>query len=136
MIKEHAAAVLALLDADNTAPALTWFDGVVPANTDPYLTPYVLVRFSEGPPELNFRGVSHMYALRFVCYCVAGTDSAVRTVVDRVKVAVQDVVPTVAGRKCYPIRWEESAEQRDNERTGTAVASMIVGYVLRSVPSS
>lgn len=135
MIREHAAAVLALLDADNTPPALTWFDGVVPSNVDPKLTPYVLVRFSEAPPELNFGGFTHVYALRVFCHVVAGSDAAVRTVVDRVRTALQDVTPTVAGRKCWPIRWEDSAEQDANERTGTVVASMIVGYVLRSVPA-
>lgn len=135
MIKEHATAVLALLDADNTAPALTVFDSIVPNLTDPALTPYVLVRFSEAAPELNFTRVSYVYGLRFVCYCVAGTDAAVRTVVDRVKTAVQDVTPTVTGRKCYPIRWDDSAEMSPQERTGTVVSSMIVGFVLRSVPA-
>lgn len=136
MIKEHAAAVLALLDADNTAPALNVHDGVVPAGIDPKLQPYVLVRFSEGAPALNYVGRTHVYALRIVCYCVAGSDSAVRTVIDRVKTALQDVTPTIPGRVCYPIRWEESAEFDASERTGSNVSMTVVGYVLRSVPSS
>jgi hypothetical protein len=135
VIKEHAAAVLALLDADNAVPPLVVYDGVVPSDTDPSLTPYVLVRFSELSPELNFRGVTHTFALRITCHCVGGTDSAVRTVADRVRTALLDVTPTVSGRVCYPIRWEESAARPVQERTGMDVASMILGYVLRSVPA-
>lgn len=138
MIREHAQAVLDLLNADNTPTALVVYDGVVPTSTtgEVGLIPYVVVRFSEGPPELNFKRLTHVYALRVICHCVGGSDSAVRTVVDRVRTALQDVTPVVAGRKCYPIRWEDSAEHSANERTGTPVASMIIGYILRSVPSS
>jgi hypothetical protein len=135
MIKEHAAAVLALLDAVNDVPPLNWHDGVVPAQTDPSVAPYVLVRFSEAPPDLNFVGMTHVYAMRIVCHCVAGTDAAVRTVVGRVRTALQDVTPTVSGRKCYPIRWEESTDIPIHERTGTLAASMVLVYVLRSVPA-
>lgn len=136
MIVEHAAAVLALLDAVNDPPPLTVFDGRVPNETDPRTTPYVAVRFSEAPPELSFRGVTHEYGLRIICFCVGGTDRAARMVADRVKTALQDVTPTVAGRVCYPIRWEESSEQPPFERTGETISSLLIGYVLRSVPST
>lgn len=136
MIREHAAAVLALLDADNTAPALNVYDGEVPAGIEPRTSPYVLCRFSEIRPELNYRGVTHVYGIQVTTFCVAGSDATSRTVAGRVRAALIDVAPTVAGRKCFPIRWEESADMRLNERTGSAVATLMVAYSLRSVPSS
>lgn len=136
MIKVHAQAVLDLLNAQAVPFPLTVFDGVVPAAIEPKTTPYVVVRFSEGPPRLNFRGVTHEYLLRINCYCVAGSESATRTIVDGVTAALLDVTPVVTGRKCYPIRWVDSAEQDANERTGSVVSMMIIGYELRSVPSS
>ncbi len=136
MIKAHAQAVLNLLDAENSPIPLTVFDGVVPAGVEPKTQPYVLLRFADGPPRLNFRGVTHEYLLRITCYCVAGNETAVRTVIDRVRTCLQDVTPAVAGRKCYPIRWADASAQDANERTGSVVSMSIISYELRSFPAS
>lgn len=135
MIDAHAEAILALLDAVNDPPPLNVHDGVVPPQVEAATDPYVLVRFSEAPPGLNYVGVTHVYGLRVSCYCVAGSNNAVRTVAERVRTALQDVTPTVTGRKCFPIRWEESTDMAANERTGSVVAQMVLTYVLRSVPA-
>lgn len=135
MIKPHAAAVLALLQSQVSPIQLTVYDGVVPALIDPKTQPYVLVRFADGPPRLNFVGVSHEYMLRITCHCVAGNEAAARTVIDRVRTALQDVTPTVSGRKCYPIRWADAVTVDANERTGSVVSMAVVSYELRSVPA-
>jgi hypothetical protein len=134
MIDAHAAAVLALLDADNTPPALTVFDGVVPAGTDPATTPYVVVYFDSGRPDLTFTGVTHRFQLRITCHSVAGGAKSTRLVAERVAAALLDVTPTVATRKCWPIRWEDGSPPLRHERTGQLVMNQVDIYQLTSVP--
>lgn len=131
----HAQAVLDLLNAVITTPRLVFDGKVSPPVADVKATPYVLARFAEAPPELNFQGVTHEYAMRVTCVCVGGNDKAARQMADLVKTALQDVTPTVATRKCFPIRWEESAEQPPSESTGVTVASQVRVYLLRSIPA-
>lgn len=134
MIDAHAAAVLALLDADNSPPALLVFDGVVPADTDPGPTPYVVVYFDSGHPDLSFTGRSHRFQLTITCHSVAGGGQSVRMVAERVAAALLDVTPYVANRKCWPIRWEQGAPPTRHERTGTLVMNQVDVYTLTSVP--
>jgi hypothetical protein len=134
MIAEHAAAVLALLDADNTAPALLVFDGVVPAGTSPGPTPYVVVYFESGHPDLTFTGATHRFDLRIICHSVAGGNQSVRIVADRVAAALLNVTPTVSGRTCWPIRWESGSPPIRHERTGDLVMNAVDVFVLTSIP--
>lgn len=136
MLDEHAAAVLALLATTVTAPRLV-FDGKVdPPVGDVKATPYVLARFVEALPELNFQGVTHRYGVRVTLHCVGGNDRAARQMADLAKAALQDVTPTVSGRKCFPIRWDDGSEQAPDEATGVTVADQVVVFVLRSVPAA
>ena len=135
MLDEHAQAVLGLLSAAITSPRLVFDSKVDPPVEDVKATPYVLARFSEVPPALNFQGVTHEYGIRVTLFCVGGNDRASRQMADFAKAALQDVTPAVSGRKCFPIRWDDSSEQPPDETTGVTVASQILVYVLRSVPA-
>jgi hypothetical protein len=130
MIDEHAAAVLALLQ-----PGGATFDARVPDGTDPRTTPYILAYFSGSYPDLAFRGVVHTFQLRITLHCVGGNATAARRVSDRGMAALLDVVPVVAGRACYPIRFEDSQPPQRDESTGQLVMDQIDSYVLRSVPA-
>jgi hypothetical protein len=132
MIDEHAQAVLDLLDADNAAPALVFYDGKVPTGVIP---PYVVVYFEEATPGFDFVGQSYEFGLRATCHCVGGNARAARMVADRVLAALQDVTPTVAGRACWPIRWDDGAPPTRDEATGSTVMDQIAVYLLRSVPA-
>jgi hypothetical protein len=134
MIDAHAQAVLALLDADNTPPPLLVFDGVVPAGTNPGPTPYVVVYFDSGYPDLTFNGLSYRFELRITCHSVAGGGLSARIVADRVAAALLDVAPTVSGRKCWPIRWESGAPPVRHERTGDLIMNEVDVYLLTSIP--
>lgn len=134
MIDEHAQAVLALLDADNTAPALVVYDGSVPDGINPGPNPYVVCYFDPGHPDLTFNGLSYRFELRIICHSVAGGAQSARIVADRVAVALLDVAPTVSGRKCWPIRWESGAPPVRNERTGDLIMNEVDVFVLTSVP--
>ncbi len=81
MINEHAAAMLALLDADNDPPALVVLDGKVPTGT---VAPYVLVYFDDTDPELPdsrpLTGASQRHVVRAICHSVGGNGQAARMV--------------------------------------------------------
>jgi hypothetical protein len=134
VIDEHAAAVLALLDADNTAPALVVYDGRVPSGIDPKATPYVLAYFSGGWPDLTFTSITLTFQLRITLHCVGGNAQAARMVSDRGRAALLDVRPTIAGRSCYPIRWDLSLPPGRDETTGSMVMDQVDEYVLSSIP--
>ncbi len=135
MIDAHASAVLALLDAVNDAPALNVHDGKVPSGVVVATSPYVLVYFDSGLPDLTFTGVTHTFELRITCHCVGGGAQAARMVADRVSAALLNVAPAVAGRSCFPIRWEDGAPPLREESTGSTVMDQVDVYVLRSIPA-
>ncbi len=133
----HASAILALLDADNNPPALVVLDGSVPQGT---LPPYVLVYFDHADPELAesrpLTGSSQRHVTRAICHCVGGNQAASRAVAQRVRTALLDVVPTVSGRTCAPIRAEDSQPTRRDETTGALLMDTVLTYRSESVPSS
>jgi hypothetical protein len=133
VIDEHAAAVLALLNAV-TSPALTVYDGKVPSGIDPKTTPYVLVYFASGRPDLTFDSATYTFQLRATCHSVGGNAQAARMVADRVATALLDVTPTVSGRSCFPIRWEEGFPPQRDESTGQTVMDQVDVYAFMSVP--
>lgn len=135
MLDLHAQAILDLLTAAFPPPRKV-FDGKVdPPVSNVKATPYVLARFSEVEPALNFVGSTHEYGIRVTLHCVGANDQAARRVARDAAAALQDVTPTVANRKCYPIRWDDSAEQPPEESLGVTVASQVLAYVLRSIPA-
>lgn len=135
MIDEHAAAVLALLAAVVGPPPLNVHDGKVPPNTDPAAKPYVLVYFDKARPDLTFTGAAHTFQLGITCHSVGGSARAARMVQDRVEAALLNVVPTVAGRTCHPIRHDSGTPPQRDEGTGSLVMAAVDVYILRSVPA-
>lgn len=133
---EHAAAVLALLDADNVPPALVVCNGYVPVGV---LPPYVLVYFADADPELaesrSLAGASQRYVLRAICHSVAGNATAALALAARVRAALLDVRPTVTGRSCFPIRREDGQPLDRDESTGVLIVDKIDSYRLESVPA-
>ncbi|MEU4570725.1 hypothetical protein [Micromonospora sp. NPDC023956] len=133
--KAHADAILNLL---RTAPGtpLTVLDGSVPNGT---VAPYVLVYFADEDPELPdsrpLDGQSQRYVVRAYVHSVAGNGAMARAVGDRVRSALLDAVPTVAGRVCWPIRREEGRPPERDESTGTVVMDRVDVYRLESVPA-
>lgn len=136
MIQAHANAVIALLDADNTAPALVIHDGKVPNGAVP---PYVLVYFDDTDPDVtesrDQTGVSQRYVLRAITHSVGTTASSSRAIAQRVRAALLDVIPAVAGRSCWPIRREEGQPTIRDETTLAASFDSVSTYRVESVPA-
>lgn len=135
MIDEHAAALLALLDADNNTPALVVYDGKAPSPLpDVRTNPYVLVYFDSNDPEFDFDAHPWLFQMTATCHCVGGSAQAARMVADRVRTALVGVTPTVAGRSCYPIGRESGVPPQRDESTGSTVMDQVDSYVLKSIP--
>jgi hypothetical protein len=134
MIDEHASVVLALLDADNTPPALNVHDGKVPDGTDPRASPYVLVYFDSNDPDSDFNAAPYTFTLTATCHCVGGNAQAARMVADRVRTALVGVTPTVAGRSCFPISREPGTPPLRDESTGSLVMDQVDVYTLSTIP--
>ncbi|WP_422744349.1 tail completion protein gp17 [Micromonospora sp. WMMD754] len=134
-VRAHADAVLALLAAAPGNP-LRVLDGAVPKETAP---PYVLVYFGDEDPELPdsraLEGSSERFVLRAWVHCVGGNAAAARALGERVRAALLDVVPSIAGRSCWPIRREEGSPPQRDESTGTLVMDRVDVYRLESVPA-
>lgn len=133
MIAEHANAVLALLDADDGPPPLVVFDGVVPSGTDP---PYVVCYFaSEYSEALSLVGSSDRFAMRAIVHSIGANQAAARAVAGRVRAALLDVVPVIAGRTCFPIRHDEGYGAEPDQPTTAIVFDIVDVYRLESVPA-
>lgn len=127
----HAAAIIALLAADTE---LTTYDGRVPNGAVP---PYALLYFADADPEDTesrpLTGASQRHVTRAICHCVGGDQTAARIVAGRVRTRLLDVVPTIAGLVCMPIRREDGQPTQRDETTGTLVQDLVVVYRLESV---
>lgn len=134
MINDHAAAILALLDADNTDPPLVWYDGSVPQGAAP---PYVLVYFADNDSRAStpMTGESKRFVMWAYAHCVGGNQIAARAVAQRVRAALLDVKPTVAGRTCFPIRRDDGQPAQRDQSTGQLVQDKVDVYRLESIPS-
>jgi hypothetical protein len=133
VIEEHAAAVLALLNAAITTPRKV-FDGKVPTGTDPEPNPYVLVYFDSNDPEFDFQALPWQFEMAATCHCVGGSALAARQLADVVRTALVGVVPVISGRTCMPITREPGTPPQRDESTGVLVMDQIDQYVLRSIP--
>lgn len=130
MIDEHAAALLGLL----TGAGLTVFDDEVPADLDVDSTPYVKPYFDSSDPESTKEAAPWRFDMTMTLHCVGGNSQAARMVADIARTALVQVVPTVAGRTCFPITREQGMPPQRDESTGRLVMDQVDQYVLRSLP--
>jgi hypothetical protein len=138
--QDHANAVLALLDADNAAPALVFLDGAVPSGQlPPYVLVYLMLQTPDGlaaPDKVSLDFNSDVVDLWVYCHCVGGNAAAARAVSARVRAALLNVTPTIANRVCFPIRWREGNPPQRDESTGVLVQDLVDVYGLITVPAS
>lgn len=122
---------LDLLRAD---AQLTVFAGSVssPTPAPPYVVVYFTVGRPSDDPDNSADGLSRVWVARWICHCVGGNDTAARAVAQRVRTALLDVRPTVAGLSCGLIRWEESQDPQRDETTGSLVMDAVEIYSLRA----
>ena len=134
----HADAVLALLYADadlTTYPAPDGGPSTVPPGA---LPPYVSVHitpFHDDGRNLNTKSTRFIEYID--CHCVGANDIAARAVAKRVRAALLDVKPTVAGRSVYPIRYSPGGgEISTTEPVAETTVTINQRYRLESVPGT
>ena len=134
-IQGHANAWLGLLRATSNLTVYPPPDGAVQVPDGalpPYVSVYITTRFDLGPSlaMTSARAVSTLTA-----HCVGANAIAARAVAQKVSGALLDVVPTIAGRRCFPIRQDPvDAPPRPDESTGPLVMDLISQYRLETLP--
>ena len=128
--------VLALLNAITNH---TTYDGKVPPDTAP---PYTVVYFTittpggeVAPDAVDLVGNSDVIVLNIYTHNVGGNAQAARAVGWKVRAALLNIKPVVAGRVCHPIRQVDDAPPVKDESTGTLIMDLADVYRLRSVPA-
>lgn len=122
---------LALLTADTS---LVTLDGIVPGGRlPPYALVYTTLSRPSEDPDNAFDGRTRVWVARWIVHCVGDDARASRAVAQRVRTALLDVRPVVAGLVCGPIRMETDAQppQRD-ETTSRVVMDSVVTYRMRA----
>lgn len=123
---------LALLTADTS---LTVYDGVVAAGAvPPYVVVYGTVARPSDDPNNSGDGKTRVWTPRWICHCVGGNAMAARAVAQRVRSALLDVRPTVAGFTAGavgPIRMDsDPSPPSKDETTGVVVMDQVETYRL------
>jgi len=115
---------------------LTVYDGPAPINAEPpYAVLYLTASALRDSTSLANRSDRHLVRATYHC-CGEDTVTA-RAVAQRICDAVLDLVPTIAGRVCFPIRQEVGTPPpRPDESTGRPVISKIDVYELETVPET
>jgi hypothetical protein len=123
---------LNLLRAD---ASLTVYDSKAPTGAAP---PYVLVYTTVDRPsedeDNSGDGRTRVWTGRWICHCVgAGEDGiAARAVAQRVRTALLDVRPVIAGLSCGLIRLEQSDPPQKDETTGSLVLDAVEVFRLKA----
>lgn len=135
-IQDHFDAFMALLATDAT---LNPYDGEVTGTPpDRYSLVYFFIQTPNGllaPDAISLAGLSTAVDARAYVHNVGGTPSSARAQSGRVRVAVLDKRPVIAGRDCEPIEWlEGQPPRRDEELPGEPVHDLVDVYGWRSVP--
>jgi hypothetical protein len=131
----HAIAVLGLL----TGAGVTCHDGAVPANP---AYPYAVLYINEGDhEETDLTSASRQQAYDVQITAVGATAASARIYATKARAALVDVIPTVTGRTCWPVRKTSSQpvrEDRDVTLTGTATHPFyaVDTYRVASLPST
>lgn len=104
----------------------------VPVGTTP---PYVVVHFTtEDIDGGRLDTKSTRTRTRAYAHCVGANDIAARAVLDKVRAAWLDVVPTISGRNCFPIRAEPTREPFSTEPVAQTTVTITAVFRLETVP--
>lgn len=127
-----AQAGLNLLRAD---AGLTVYDGRVPDGAGrPYVLVYTRVAWPHDGTGNSLTGASVTAHVTWTCHCVGETASTARVVQQRVRAALLNQSPVVAGRSCGQIKQDEVLAPSRDESLGVLIADGVSIYSLISTP--
>lgn len=137
-VQDHADAVLALLAAD---AQLTVYDGAVPRPPAVAAVRYALVYLyaetpgaDAEPDKVRLSMNSDVIHMRINVHCVGESAMAARAISGRVRFRLQNVIPAVTGRTCFPIEWVDGQAPQRNEEVLSLSMDQVDVYSLKTVP--
>lgn len=140
-VQDLADAFFTLARSSPGSPALTVLDGFVPDGTAaPYALVYFYIETPGGltaPDAVPLTFDSDVIDAWAYVHCVGTEPEAARAsryVSGRFRSAVLNQTLTVAGRSCFPIRWDSGQSPQRNEQTGLVIVDQVDVYSFRSVP--
>lgn len=134
-LQDHATAVIDLLRAQPDLTVYPRAEGGTTTVPNGAAPPYVVVDFYTSR-DLDGRmsmASTHML-LRIYAQCIGANRIAANAVSDLVAAALLDVRPTIAGRRCYPIRQDVGSPARPDDSLGETVVTLTEVYRLESDP--
>lgn len=132
----HIDAAMDRLRADGSLTVYPDAEGLVPlAPSPPYVRVYTAIERPADASGNDLGGSSGTWTVRWYCHCVGATEYAAAAVAMRVRSALLDVRPTVAGRACGPIRQDAGQPTTRDESTGIAVYDRVDVYRLTTMPA-
>lgn len=138
VLQAHTRAVLALLDADNTLPALVVCNGIVEDEKPPYVLVYFALQTPAGtdvPQLVSLERTSDVLVLSAYCHSVGyDTPDAALGVAGRVRAQLLGVTPVITDRVCFPIVHADGPPTVRDENTQRAVFDQIDLYQFTSLP--
>lgn len=127
----HADVGLDLLRADVGPPALVVYDSAVPkVPATSYVLVYTHIERPSDHAANSADGMSDTVTVRWYCHCVGPNAASARAVAMRVRAALLDVRPSIAGRSCGLIRQESTVPPTRDESTGVLVIDTVQVYRL------
>jgi hypothetical protein len=136
ILEDHAAAFLGLISGTGLTTYDSKVDDGAPAQ---YVLVYSMFETPDGllaPDALNLTLASTVLDISMYVHNVGSTPQSARATASRTRTAVLDVVPVVAGRTCFPIRWREGQPgHRNEEIPGAPVLDEVHVYGWRSLPA-
>jgi hypothetical protein len=140
-VQDLADAFFTLARSAPGSPSLAVYDGAVPDSADvAYALVYFYIETPDGlaaPDAVSLTFDSDVIDAWAYVHCVGREpepERAARAVAGRFRSAVLNQTLTVAGRQCFPIRWDSGQPPQRNEDTGTTIADLVDVYSWRSVP--
>lgn len=112
-------------------------DGNVPLareRAQEYVLVYVSIERPTGGASNRINGGSDTWITRYYCHCVGPNYYSAGAIAGRVRTALLDVTPVMAGRTPTPIKQDADQPPQRDDSTGTAVYDQVVVYRLRTSP--
>lgn len=136
--KLHIDAALTLLRADTGLVVYPDAAGNAPSTPvadQAYVRVYAHIERPYDAAANALAGQSGTWTVRWWCHCAGPNDAAANAVAMRVRAALLDVRPTIAGRLCGLIRQEASQPATRDEDLGPTVIVRTDVYRLTTTPA-
>jgi hypothetical protein len=133
----HINAGLGLLRADGSLTVYPDTEGNTPlpaSRADHYVRVYTSIERPAEHGNNNLGGASSTWTVRWYCHCVGPNEYSAAAVGMRVRAALLDVRPTIAGRTCGLIRQDAGNPPTRDETTGVPVMDEVTVYRLVTGP--